>query len=69
MRPPRPDDARQTLTALARRRSEINRLEAEYQLDLATGIEEALAAGLTKVEISELTGLSRGRIYQRLARQ
>ncbi|MFW5933708.1 MAG: hypothetical protein ACOCT8_03145 [Actinomycetota bacterium] len=66
-RPPHPDDARQALRDLAQRRSQINHLEAEVQRDLAPAIEQALEAGLSKTEIAELSGMSRSRLYQRLA--
>lgn len=68
-RPPHPDDARQTLIELAERRSEINRLEAMWRNDLAPAIEQALAAGLTKTEIAELSGMTRMSVHRHLARR
>lgn len=66
-RAPHPDDARQTLIELAERRSEINHLEAMWRNDLGPAIEYALAAGLSKVEIAELTGMGRATLYRHLS--
>lgn len=64
-RPMHPDDARQALRDLAERRSEINRAEAEWRHDLGHAIEQAIAAGLAKSEVAELSGMSRRTFYRR----
>lgn len=68
-RPPHPDDARQTLIELAERRSEINRAEAAWRHDLGHAIAQAIAAGLAKNEIAELSGMSRATLYRHLEDQ
>lgn len=65
-RAPHPDDARQTLRELGERRSLITRLEVELHADLGPAIEQAIAAGLSKVEIAELAGIGRASLYRRL---
>lgn len=68
-RAPHPDDARQALTDLAERRSEINRAEAAWRHDLGQAIAQAIAAGVPKSEIAELSGMSRATLYRHLEDQ
>lgn len=58
-----PDDARQTLAQIGERRAAGERVRAEAMRDLERWAPAAVEAGVTRVEIARLAGVSRTTVY------
>lgn len=58
-----PDDLRATLADAGQRRADAERARAEAMHDIASTVAAAVDAGITIVEIAQLTGLTRPTIY------
>jgi len=57
------DDARSALAEIGERRAAGERIRANAMLDLERWAPAALDAGLTRVEIARLAGVSRTTVY------